>query len=59
VSDAEQARERRAAQLREEIDALKEGRTPKPDSPREFTDQEAEAAEHEQAADEEVGADDA
>lgn len=39
--DDEQARKERAADIQEEIDALKSGRERPPRSPREFTDEEA------------------
>jgi hypothetical protein len=39
--DDEQAREERANEIHEEIDALKSGRQRPPRSPREFTDEEA------------------
>jgi hypothetical protein len=45
MTDEAKARRERARRLREEIDALKEGRTPRPpSSPREFLDQQAREA---------------
>jgi hypothetical protein len=58
VGHDEQAGKERATRLREEIERLKAGRASKPDSPREFTDQEAEAAEHAQPDDQEAPAED-
>jgi hypothetical protein len=47
MADDEQARRERAERLREEIEALKSGRSrPAPKSPREFVDQQA-GKEHE------------
>jgi hypothetical protein len=54
VGDDKQAREERAARLREEIEAIKTGQQ-KPGSPREFTDQEASKQEEEQTSEEHAG----